>query len=67
MRPEGEWNDYHISAKGQHIILKINGVTCSELIDREEGHFDLKGILGLQLRAGRPMPVQFKEIFLNQL
>ncbi len=67
MRPEGEWNDYHISAKGQHIILKINGVTCSELIDREEGHFDLKGILGLQLRAGRPMTVQFKEIFLKQL
>jgi hypothetical protein len=67
MKPTGEWNDYHITAKGQLIILRINGVTCSELIDQEEGHFDLKGILGLQLRSGEPMTVQFKDIFLKQL
>ena len=62
-----EWNDYHIVAKGQHIILGINGVKSSELIDREEGHFDLKGILGLQLRAGKPMTVQFKKIYFKEL
>ncbi|MGK0188713.1 MAG: hypothetical protein ACI9R3_004526 [Verrucomicrobiales bacterium] len=67
MKPEGEWNDYQIIARGQHIILKINGVVCSELIDQEEGHFDLKGILGLQLRSGKPMIVQFKDIFLKKL
>lgn len=67
MKSPGEWNDYHITAKGQHIILHINGVKCSELIDQEEGHFDLKGILGLQLRSGKPMTVQFKDIFLKQL
>lgn len=67
MKPKGEWNDYHISAKGQHMILRINGVTCSELIDQEEKHFDLKGILGLQLRSGEPMKVQFKDIYLKQL
>ena len=61
-----EWNHYHIVAKGQHIILGINGVKSSELIDREEGHFDLKGILGLQLRAGKPMTVQFKEIYFKE-
>lgn len=67
MKPQGEWNDYHITAKGQHIILRINGQICSELIDEEEGHYDLKGILGLQLRSGKPMTVQFKDIFLRQL
>lgn len=67
MRPEGEWNDYRIIARGQHIILEINGVTCSELTDQEEGHFDLKGILGLQLRSGEPMTVQFKDIFFRKL
>ena len=67
MRPEGEWNDYHVVARGQHITLAINGVTCSELIDQEEGHFDLKGILGLQLRSGEPMTVQFKDITLKKL
>lgn len=67
MKPEGQWNDYHIQARGQHIILSINGVKCSELIDREKGHFDLKGILGLQLRSGKPMKVQFKDIYLKTL
>jgi hypothetical protein len=66
MKPEGEWNDYHITAQGQHIILEINGQVATDLIDQETGHFDLKGILGLQLRAGDPMTVQFKDIELRQ-
>ena len=61
-----EWNDYHIIAKGHQMILRINGVTASELIDNEEGHYDLEGILGLQLKAGEPMTVQFKDIYLKQ-
>ncbi len=67
MKPWPEWNDYRIVAKGQQISLEINGVKCSELTDREEGHFDLSGILGLQLRSGKPMTVQFKDIFLKKL
>ncbi len=62
-----QWNDYHIIANGHNMILRINGVTASELIDNEEGHYDLQGILGLQLRAGEPMTVQFKDIHLKQL
>ena len=61
------WNDYHIIANGHRMILRINGVTASELIDNEVGHYDLKGILGLQLRSGEPMTVQFKDIYLKQL
>lgn len=63
----GDWNDYHIVAKGQTITLSINGVKCSELTDQEKGHFDLKGSLGLQLRSGDPMTVQFKDILLRKL
>jgi hypothetical protein len=67
MRPAGEWNDYRITARGQQITLEINGVTSTELLDQEEGHFDLSGFLGLQLRAGEPMTVQFKDIYLKKL
>ncbi len=67
MRPAGEWNEYRIVAKGQQIHLEINGVPSTELIDREEGHFDLSGFLGLQLRAGEPMTVQFKDIRYRKL
>lgn len=67
MKKWDEWNDYHIIAKGQHIILSINGIRCSELIDQETEHFDLKGILGLQLRSGKPMTVQVKDIYYKEL
>ena len=67
MKPTGEWNEYHITAKGQQIILEINGVKSTELIDQEKGHFDLSGFLGLQLRSGEPMTVQFKDIYLRKL
>ncbi|WP_437186897.1 family 16 glycoside hydrolase [Planctomicrobium sp. SH668] len=67
LRPLGEWNDYRITAKGQQIVLEINGAKSTELVDQEEGHFDLSGFLGLQLRAGEPMIVQFKDIDLKKL
>jgi len=67
LKPAGEWNEYHITAHGQHITLSINGVKCSELTDEEAGHFDLMGSLGLQLRSGDPMTVQFKDILLKKL
>jgi hypothetical protein len=66
MKPFPEWNDYRIKAKGQRIVIEINGAECSELVDKEEAHYDLKGILGLQLRSGEPMKVQFKDIYLKQ-
>lgn len=61
-----EWNDYHIIAVGRKVVLRINGVTASEMIDNEEAHLDLEGILGLQLRAGKPMTAQFKDVYLKQ-
>ena len=63
----GEWNDYHIVARGHHMILKINGQVSAEFIDNDAKEFDASGILGLQLRSGPPMKVQFKEILLKQL
>lgn len=66
MKPDFDWNDYRIIARGQHMTLEINGVRCSELIDRETEHSDLTGILGLQLRSGEPMKVQFRKIQLRK-
>ena len=62
LRPWPAWNDYHIIAKGKHVTLKVNGRTSSELIDNESAHLDLTGSLGLQLRSGKPMTVQFKYV-----
>ena len=67
MKPWPEWNDYHIIAKGTSITLMINGQTASELTDKEEAHKDLSGLLGLQLRSGKPMTVQFKFVRVKPL
>ena len=61
-----DWNDYVIVAKGNHLIHKINGNTTSEVID-ESGKGAKSGVLALQLHAGPPMTVQFKDIRIKQL
>ena len=63
----GDWNDYHIIARGDEIILKINGVVMSQVIDKEKGKAARNGIIALQLHRGPPMKVQFKDIRLREL
>ncbi len=62
----GEWNDYHLIAKGPKLSHFINGTLMSETIDEQEGKRVEKGILALQLHAGPPMVVQFKDIHLKR-
>jgi type 1 glutamine amidotransferase len=65
-----DWNEYHIIAKGNHFIHKINGVVTCECTDEDvEGpkHRAAKGILGLQLHQGEPMKVQFRNIRIKNL
>lgn len=57
-----EWNEYHIIAKGNRIVQKINGVTMSELIDDDEATRRAKGLIAIQLHAGPPMSVQVRNI-----
>ncbi len=62
-----DWNDYHIIARGGHIILKLNGKVTAEVIDNDRKQRELWGVLALQLHAGPPMIVQFKDIHLQRL
>jgi putative membrane-bound dehydrogenase-like protein len=58
------WNEYEIIASGNRMTHKINGVTMSEIVD---DYGRSSGILALQLHAGPPMEVQFKDIQLKRL
>jgi type 1 glutamine amidotransferase len=62
-----DWNEYHIIARDNHIILKVNGQVTAEVIDNEKAQRELSGVLALQLHAGPPMTVQFKDIELKRL
>ena len=61
-----DWNDYHIVAKGNVFKHFINGVQTSECTDNDTDTRRAKGLLGLQLHAGPPMKVQFKDIMIKQ-
>lgn len=62
-----DWNEYVITVKGNHLVQKINGVTTIDVTDNQEEKRAMSGLLALQLHAGPPMKVQFKDIELTPL
>ena len=62
-----DWNDYVVIAKGNHLVHKINGHTTVEVTDHQSDKAKSSGILALQLHAGPPMTVQFKDIEIKEL
>ena len=62
---KGKWNKYKITAKGFNFQHFINGVKTTELIDNDEKTRRKDGLLALQLHAGPPMKVLFKNIVLK--
>ena len=61
-----EWNELTIIAVGNRQIHQVNGVTTMDLTDNHP-EAKRKGILALQLHAGAPMTVEFKDIGLRHL
>jgi hypothetical protein len=59
-----EWNDYVVIAKGGHLQHFINGKQTVDVTD-ETAAGAKTGLLGLQLHAGPPMTVQFKDFVLK--
>ena len=59
---KNDWNEFHIIANKFHMVHKINGVTTMELTDNDEKERRADGLLALQLHAGPPMQVQFRNI-----
>ncbi|HZL89867.1 MAG TPA: DUF1080 domain-containing protein, partial [Pirellulaceae bacterium] len=62
-----DWNDYHIIAKDFTFEHRINGVVTSICTDEDAKERRAKGIIALQLHAGPPMTVQFRDIRLKKL
>lgn len=63
---QGDWNEYTIIATGNHLIHKINGNTTAECVDQNDKALK-SGVLALQLHAGPPMQVQFRNIRIKKL
>lgn len=62
-----DWNDYEIIADGNHVIQKINGQVMSEFTDDQADKRAMSGLVGLQLHAGPPMRIDFKDLRVKDL
>ena len=72
-----DWNEYHIIAQGNHLKHYLNGYETMELIDndrltnpddpKDRNGAAREGILALQIHAGPPMIVEFKDISVRHL
>ncbi len=56
------WNDYVIICKGNHIQQFLNGYQTIDLIDKDVKNAPKSGLLALQIHAGPPMWVEYKDI-----
>ena len=57
-----DWNEYEVLAVGHHIKTAINGVVCTDLEDPEG---ELEGVIAVQVHAGGPTEVRYKEFELE--
>jgi hypothetical protein len=63
---KSDWNDYVIIGRGNHLQQYLNGYQTVDVIDNDPNGRALSGILALQIHAGPPMVVEFKNVRLKQ-
>ena len=64
---KGDWNDYRVIAQGNHLQHFVNGRQTVDIIDECDSKQAMKGVLALQLHAGPPMTVSFRNLELTTL
>jgi hypothetical protein len=64
---KNDWNEYVMIARGNQLTHLINGRVTAQVTDTQEGERAFSGILALELHAGEPMTVQFRNIRLKAL
>lgn len=63
----GDWNELRIVAMGERVVYELNGLRSSALVDRDPEHFAPRGLIALQLHAGPPMRVAFRDLLIREL
>lgn len=62
-----DWNDYVITAKGNHLQHFINGAQMVDIVDNQASKAAKDGLLALQVHVGPPMTVEFRDIRIKPL
>jgi len=61
----GEWMDLTLTIEGRRLLHYVNGVQTADVLDDDDAHRAASGVLALQVHAGEPMMVQFKDVRLK--
>ena len=61
------WNTGTVIARGNRLIHKVNGVTVVDFTDEDEKNREASGLIALQLHAGEPMRIEFRNLKLTPL
>ena len=56
----GEWNDMRVVAKGNMLVMWVNGVRTATVMDARPEFLPAKGYISIQLHQGRPMKAEFR-------
>jgi hypothetical protein len=62
-----KWTSIEIRAVGNRLIHLINGKVTVDITDQETKNQEFKGLLALQIHAGKPMVIQFRKLQLREL
>lgn len=62
---QGDWNEYKVVAKGNHLQHFINGKQTIDVTDNDAKGAAKSGVLALQIHQGPAMKVQFKDLVLK--
>jgi prenyltransferase beta subunit/pimeloyl-ACP methyl ester carboxylesterase len=60
------WNHYVLRAIGDHVTLSLNGVTSVDYRETDPS-IARSGLIAVQIHAGGPMEVQFKDMMIQSL
>jgi hypothetical protein len=61
----GDWNEYHLIARGNRLQHFVNGVLMSNVTDNDTANRRMRGLLGVQVHVGPPMKIEYRSIRLK--
>jgi hypothetical protein len=63
----GDWNEYHLIARGNVLIHLLNGQVMSVVVDDDAKNRRARGLIGVQVHVGPPMKVEYRHLRLKLL
>ncbi len=63
----GDWNEFHLIARGNTLIHILNGHLMCVFLDDDTVNRKSAGLLGIQVHAGPPMKIEFRNVRLKKL